>query len=174
MLCESERERLAELLCELPALYARCESQLVNRRERGIELRVRGGAPGGIVLRDELVSARADIVSMLASWAALVVDERGVSGRPVRAVPALAAFLVAHLRWLQAHPAAGDAVAEFTEVAEGARAALGGGSVPLDLGPCSRPGCAAVILAGDDGVRCGDGHVVPPHDWLALRQRRAS
>jgi hypothetical protein len=176
-LCSGCQKRLADLLREIPTLYSQCESQLVNSRRGGLE-RIRGGDVSGIALRDEPASARTHIVSVLASWAALVADERPVATRPPRVVPDLAGFLLTHLAWLAAHPAVGDAVDEFLELVDEARAALGqGGPVGIELGSCSRPGCEHPIRAVADPsqglagrhVCCGAGHVVPPHEWLMLR-----
>lgn len=180
-LCPGCLERFAGRLCELPTLYAHCESLLVGSGKRRLE-RVSGGDVNGIVLGDDLVSARTRIVSVLASWAALVADERPVAVRPARLVPDLAVFLLKHLAWLAAHPAVRDAVGEIVEAVEAARAALGQGApVEVDLGSCSLTGCDRPVRAAIDRaqsqtgrvVSCGAGHVVPPHEWLTLRERTA-
>ncbi|MQA07456.1 MAG: hypothetical protein GEU98_02690 [Pseudonocardiaceae bacterium] len=114
---------------------------------------------------------------MLASWAALVVDERAVSGPGGRNVGELAAFLATHLDWLGAHPAAQDFADEIAELAHAADNVLHPNpTLHMELGPCAEPGCDQMVSAtvrAEDAhlppqVGCSAGHVCQPHQWLLM------
>jgi hypothetical protein len=178
-LCASCRSRLAGQLQVLPGLYQRCEGILVNRRAAGFE-RIRGGLPGGINLNDAAAAVRAKTMSVLASWAGLVVDERRLSKPPRRDVRSLARFLTKQLDWLAGHPAAGDAAAEIAGLVQSAEDAISPrGAARMELGPCDRSGCGGTVLVtarGDSGtgsvqVGCDAGHMWPTHRWLMLQHR---
>jgi hypothetical protein len=178
-LCFCCLDKLAKHISRLPDLYRLCESILVSRPKREVE-RIRHKTFGGISLDEAVVSARSDIVSVLASWAGLVVDERRVSAPPQRQVADLAVFLSSHLEWLAAHPAAGDAVTEIHEVVKNVEAVVQPSPLlTLELGPCDRPGCESrvhVTLRAKDSlpqsrVCCESGHVWRPSEWLLLGHR---
>ena len=177
-LCPVCRDKLAKDLQQIPALYYQCEQILVSRYKRGTE-RIRGGLPGGISLNDAAFTARSDMLAVLVSWSGLVVDERPVSVAPRRRIDALAEFLVVHLDWLAAHPAAGYAVAEVHDVTRKATAAIDPyPEVRLALGPCVQDGCERTVHArvqacnsAPTQVSCGAGHVWRPHEWLRLGYR---
>lgn len=119
--CAACRRAVRGDLAELPGLYTECESALVPRR----------GAPGprvtgsrgstGIVLGDDAVAARAGVLELLASWSALVADERSVRRPAGRDPRGLARFLLTNLGWLLAHPAAADFVEELSRATSHAR-----------------------------------------------------
>ncbi|WP_019635016.1 hypothetical protein [Actinomadura atramentaria] len=176
--CAACRDRLRGALERLPALYDECGTALAHP-SRSPRERVGGTRPLGLSLPEPVVAARAEILSVLASWAALVADERAVAPPP-RAVRALAVFLVRHLDWLLAHPAAADLVGEVAAVSRAARrAAAPDRAARLALGRCGRQGCDATVTAdvGDRGdrppgeARCGAGHVWHAHQWLLLARR---
>src|SRR5688572_29177668 len=73
-ICLPCMQKLDGELQELPLLYARCAVILHGERTRGVG-RTRGRKSPGIVLRDTLVTARTDLLSLLSSWAALVAEE---------------------------------------------------------------------------------------------------
>jgi hypothetical protein len=163
----------------LPELYDRCEGMLVGRRTRAME-RVRGGLPGGISLDDGAVAARARILTVLASWAGLVVDERGLARPPRRDVADLAGFLSRHLAWLAAHPAADEVVTEIAALVRAAEDTVcPHATVRIELGPCGQPACGQVVTLAVDAdsepvptqIRCEAGHVWLPHQWLQLKHR---
>jgi hypothetical protein len=161
-------------------LYDACGQLLAHPHHSPVE-RVRGGRRVGTPLNEAAVSTRLDMVGILASWSALVVQERGVRGPGRRSVRDLADFLCVHLDWLTAHEAAGDFAAEITELTRVGQATAY--PVPVhqaELGPCARPGCRKTVyttLGAVDFeeppalVRCADGHVWPPSQWLLLRHR---
>lgn len=164
-------------LQELPLLYARCGVILHGERTRGFG-QARGRKSPGIVLRDTLVTARTELLSLLSSWAALVAEEARLPLRPRREVTALVKFLLDNLNFLVSHPAVVDAIEEFTRVCTRARHAIN----PTDyvaLGLCERPGCGRKVYAhidpggigSGDLVSCEAGHAVDPRQWLSLAQR---
>jgi hypothetical protein len=174
--CPQCREDAEENLVELPKMYDMCAYVLDGRR-RQLRERVRGHRPRGIVLRDEVVAVRSDILGVLASWCGLVTSERGVPGPDELAVSHLSTFVLVHFGWLTAHPAGADFTDELTALAERARAALTPEPVakPLPLGPCPRPGCGWTVRAEGHPprrIRCEAGHELPPHQWLLLRGGR--
>lgn len=178
-LCVTCRDGLRNDLLDLPALYAACETALTSRRSPQLE-KLSGRRLGGISLDESTVCVRADILSRLASWAALVMDEYGVAGPQGRQVPVLVEFLDQHLDRLAAHPAAPDLAAQVADLAVRARCVLDPDrTVRLELGPCVVSGCGAMVHAaiGADRrspaqlVTCEAGHGWPPQQWLLLCRR---
>jgi hypothetical protein len=99
-LCTPCRDELAGHLSGLPALYLSIE------RDR----------TPGIPLSPAAATTRSAIRGVLATWAHVVVGGRAVP-RPVRSVTELADFLLRHVDWLGAHPAAAEAAAEIGDLA---------------------------------------------------------
>jgi hypothetical protein len=183
-------ERVRRDLAEAPELYQRCESLLV-RFPPAFAQRVAGGGSTGLVLDEGVTEARRDLVAVLACWAGLVADERGVR-RPGRDAGELAAFLAVHLDWLLAHPAGSCFVSELAAAAAAAREVSRNGSgAGVELGPCVAEGCEHVMVAArvssspassssssssscssssSSGleVRCAAGHAWAPRQWLRL------
>jgi hypothetical protein len=178
-LCASCHAQLASHLAVLPDLYRRCEGILVNTRGRDLE-RVHGGLPGGISLNDAAVAVRTEMMTVLASWAGLVVDERQVSRPQRRDIHALTDFLAVQLGWLALHPAAGELAAEIGALVRSAEDTISPDTaVRVELGPCNRSGCSgvvSVVVGGDDEptptmMSCDSGHALPPQQWLMLKHR---
>jgi hypothetical protein len=162
-------------LIELSEIYHDCESALRPRRNPTRQ-RVSGGRQAtGILLDEEAITTRSRILSFLASWSALVADERAVT-KPIRRPAELTAFLIKHLNWLLAHPAAADFAEETIQTATYARHSVGTPSaLRIELGPCIHPDCGTSMttMPGRDGqrtreVRCTAGHTWQPHQWLQL------
>jgi hypothetical protein len=110
----------------------------------------------------------------------MVVDERGVTGPGGLDVRTLASFLQAHLDWLATHAVVADFAAEIAELVAGAGQVLNPAQVrTIDLGPCTRDGCARMVRASISAVnsgsvpqvRCDAGHAWRPQQWLDLRHR---
>ncbi|HEV2778610.1 MAG TPA: hypothetical protein VGX25_04345 [Actinophytocola sp.] len=173
------RDRLENDLVGLPTWYESCADYLDYRHHRFVE-RVNGRQPRGIVLSDAVVTIRSDILSTLASWCSLVVDERGVVGPNQLDIRALATFLVIHFTWLTAYPAAPDLVDELADLTEAARGVvLPSNHFRTEVGVCDQPGCGQMVYAESYSeedqvpyrVACEAGHAWPPDQWLLLRGR---
>lgn len=171
-ICAECRKDAEESLLELPVLYDMCAYVLDARHTQPRE-RVSGRRPGGIVLRDAVVSIRSDILGVLASWCGLVTSERGVSGPDELSIPRLSTFVLIHFGWLTAHSAGPDFADELTLLADRAREVLQPEPrAEMDLGPCTHPGCGWTVRAEGHPptrVRCDAGHEWPPEKWLLLR-----
>ncbi|MER7836490.1 OvmZ protein [Streptomyces sp. NPDC096040] len=137
----------------------------------------------GIVLDEQALTLRTRTTEVMALWARLVVDERAGTrpGSTERGVAALVRFLRRQLPWLAGHPAGVDFDEELTELLAEFRGLLGPGPARrLELGPCTRPGCAGTlygVLPADGGdrvpsqVSCDGGHLLPPRQWLLVAGR---
>ena len=178
-LCNACCNRLRHDLDGLPALYDECESVLGNSTYHLTE-RVSGSKGTGIPLNTHAMTARSEIMALLASWAGLVISERRLAAAPARTVSGLASFLAAHLNWLVAHPAAEDFAEEVCGAVRMAdTAAQPAPSLHIELGTCVQPGCESALYAtgraGDDRpmsqVRCGAGHAWSARDWLLVAHR---
>ncbi|WP_165984125.1 hypothetical protein [Streptomyces sp. YIM 98790] len=181
-LCVRCRNRLRDTLLGLPSLHGECGQLLSTARTSGAaRQKISGGRPSGLPFNADAADVRSDIKGLLASWSALVADENALAPPPCT-VGGLARFLVRHLRWLAAHPAAGDASAEFAEVGERARRIAGRGGVQrrIPVGVCVREGCpgelVALLDAGGGGGSPGEilctadpGHVWPSGQWSVLQ-----
>lgn len=179
-LCGRCSHELQAILIELPMIYGDCESTPSPRRNPALQ-RVSGSRhTTGILLDDEAIATRSSILGFLASWSALVVEERAVT-RPARRQPAdLTAFLLIHLNWILAHPAAADFAEEILQVTTRAcRAAYVRPALRIDLGQCIHPDCDAAMTTTPSSrggknareVRCAAGHTWQPHQWLQLSRR---
>jgi hypothetical protein len=169
-------DRLSRQLELLPPLYDDCEAMLVPRPKLEVE-RVRGGLPGSASINEAAVRARSEILSTLASWSALVRDERPVSVSLQREVAPLATFLRSHLDWLAAHPAAREFVDELEETAAMAQRVVHPEVTrTIEVGKCEQQGCGHPVYAtfrAENGrssplVSCRSGHVLGPREWLLL------
>ncbi|MFD9905830.1 helix-turn-helix domain-containing protein [Streptomyces sp. NPDC059063] len=161
----------------LPRVYQELEEALAP--QTAAVTRTSGGGPRlGIPLNGRAVDARRAILGTLATWAEVVVEGRRLA-RPRRTVPALAAFLDCHARWLAAHPAAQDAATELDSLLKAARrAAPSSAARRISVGPCVVDGCGGGLTAvlghrqtaAAASVDCDrDGtHSWPPQRWLEL------
>lgn len=175
-LCSRCFAHLASVLALLPEAHSQCEELLVQYGCTD-RTRVRGGLHTGMHLDESLLNVRAEVLSLLASWSSLVIEERRLSHAPRREVRELAVFLTRHLRWLASHPAAGDAAAELNHVSTRLKAALRSDAASrYEIGPCTQDGCQGrieVTMRGRGSTRttrvsCDFGHEWQPHEWLRL------
>ncbi|MGF0171725.1 hypothetical protein ACQF36_14825 [Streptomyces sp. Marseille-Q5077] len=143
----------------------------------------------GIPFNTAASDVRAHIITLLASWASLVADERAVEAPP-RRVDLLAGFIRANLKWLSSHSAALDAVEEFGALTRAARRVCETQPVrTVPVGNCVRSGCpgklrAVVQTASGIGrrpseIRCSadEAHWWAYEEWTALEigmQRRSA
>ncbi len=161
------RDRLGEYLASLPGLAADCEQAMI--RATGLHDKVSGTSEPGLPLNLAAGDARAQLLAVLAEWAGMVADERGI--RPPGAwglcemphgfigpanrvyryrsdAVATAGYLRRHLDWLCAHPAAGDLCAEVGDLVHIAdKAAYPDPPRRRLLGPCVVVGCGGLITA---------------------------
>jgi hypothetical protein len=181
-LCLACRVCLQANLALLPGLHTACADELVHGA-RQVGERVTGGLPGGITLREPVMTARSDVITVLASWATMVADEQRLEGRRRRRLQgqdaaSLVAFLQRHLDWLAAHPAVGDFASEVASLVSALRGVLDPDTTAnLTVSSCDRPGCAEPVLVrvgvrepGRHPVSCAVGHRVPPERWLRLHR----
>ena len=176
-LCIACYHELKRNLIELPVIYDDCESTPLPQRNPILQ-RVSGTRQEtGISLDEGAITTRSRILGFLASWCVLVADERAIT-KPTRRNPAeLATFLIVHLNWLLAHPAAADFAEEICRTTTCARSsAYTQPDLRVDLGQCIHPGCDTNMITTPptrDGnhsreVRCAAGHTWQPHQWLQL------
>jgi hypothetical protein len=146
----------------------------------GFIRRVSGSKAKGISLDPQIMEARKRIEAILSSWARLVADERGLR-LPLAGdskVPELARFLLGHLSWMAAHPAAPDFVQEIHDLVTTARMSY---QASDDLSQvhshgCVVPGCPGKLIprvgGGDDAeIRCDAGHAWTVEQWLLLSRQ---
>jgi hypothetical protein len=178
-LCRTCCARVRDDIAELPRLYEECESAL-TQLPFVLDHKVRGGERRGLNLNEAAVNARLNMKSVLATWSGMVADERRLSKLARRDVAHLVTFLMVHLNWLLAHPAAPDFVDEIAVIASTARrASRSGPALHLDLGLCVQDSCDGAMFATRSGrdassslqVRCEAGHVWRPQEWLLLARR---
>lgn len=182
-LCMPCANQVRTRLVELPEIYEDCESALLPRHDPTLQ-RVSGSRKStGVLLDEEALDIRSSILGLLASWSALVADERSVARPDRRDVTHLASFLIRHLNWLLAHPAAADFAGEIAQIATHAhRSAYTRPALRMDLGQCVHPDCTAAMVEAPPAregraweIRCTAGHTWQPHQWLQLsRQLRRS
>lgn len=80
--------------------------------------------------------ARGVLASTLATWTALIAEQRGLS-HPVYTLPDLAAFLLDQVQWLRQQPAGADAFDELTAAIRDATRAIDRPAARVYAGPCS-------------------------------------
>ena len=149
------RDRLASNLLNLPALYSDCTRGAIPEVVRVIRKVPRKSA-GPDSMNPAAAEIRSAILTVLASWAGLVADERRLEP-PARDVPALARFLCRHVEWLTRHPAAGDMADEIQDLTRTARnVAHPNGVRRVRIGYCPDGDCAGDLVA----------HIRPPGDLL--------
>lgn len=175
-ICADCRDSVEDRLVDLPVLFE-LSADMLDPRPRWPRERVSGQRTlRGIVLRDAVVSVRADILGVLVSWCGLVAAERGVPGPTDLAIRRITKFLAVHVHWLCGHPAAPDLVDELTDLAAAVDAAVHQETgFRVRVGPCPKPGCAEFVdaEAHREGaepyeVSCAAGHVWAPESWLSM------
>ncbi|MFH8617100.1 hypothetical protein ACH4E8_18740 [Streptomyces sp. NPDC017979] len=139
-----------------------------------------GAGRRDLPFNDNVAEVRSRVRSVLASWSALVVEERGVEA-PERRVAPMARFCQQNVSWLAEHWAARDVLEELRALTRLARRATDSGRVRVvPLGTCVHQGCsgklkAVVKVPSTDAkpseIRCSADvtHVWGPDEWAALR-----
>jgi hypothetical protein len=178
-LCASCFNQVAAHLIGLPRMYRDCEQTLEVSCQHPFRM-IRGRLPTGIRLDDETVAVRSEIVGVLSSWCEMVVDDRGGRGPTSLDVRMLASFLHAQLDWLATHAVAADFAEEIAGLVLAVLKVQNPSQVrTIDLAPCTRDGCGAMVRVSIDTVRrrtvpqvcCDAGHTWHPRQWLDLSRQ---
>ncbi|MGK5548849.1 hypothetical protein ACSNOH_29570 [Streptomyces sp. URMC 127] len=181
LLCAACRARLGLELMRLPGLYEECALALGAsgpRREK-----VSGGPLPGMPFNATAADVRAAVMGVLGAWAALVVQERGAAA-PRRDAAALSRFLLQHVGWLAAHPAAGEFSEEVARVVRRARRVIDPDAArQVAVGGCVEPGCTGSLTAtvraraphepAEITCDADAAHHWLGHQWLQLSRRAA-
>jgi hypothetical protein len=165
-------ERLRGELLALLGLYRESDHVLTPGPARMRE-RVSGSRSVGMALDERTVEMRTEAADVLASWARLVVEERGVKGLRGCDVGSLVSFLRDEAEWIAGHPAAVSFDEEVRQLLQRLGALFGPAPVRgLALGACVEPECTGtllVVVRGAGGsaatpghVSCDAGHMLPP------------
>ncbi|SMF78830.1 hypothetical protein SAMN02745830_06097 [Streptomyces sp. Amel2xC10] len=178
--CRTCVERLRRELLTLLGLYRESDHALTPSRARMRE-RVAGSRSVGMKLDERTVEMRTETTDVLASWARLVVEERGAKGPRGRDVASLVSFLCQEMDWIAGHPAAVSFDEEVRQLLQRLSALFGPAPAHgMPLGACVEPECTGTLLAVTRGaggspcqVSCDAGHVLPPRQWLMVAGQRA-
>ncbi|SNR59259.1 hypothetical protein [Actinomadura mexicana] len=137
--------------------------------------RIKGaGNTPGLRINEDASSGRTEILGFLRAWSALVADECSVRKPAGQDCGPMASFLLEHLDWLLAHPAAGDFDEEIYALTAHVLEIADSAPRQCEIGPCVRPGCDArlyVVVSASSGkheVHCKKGHVWQANQWLRL------
>lgn len=172
--CKACYEQVEAELKDIPRIYNSLvhvmlpSPQLPFRRIKGVR------NASGIRINEDASSGRSEILAFLRSWSALVADECSVRKPASYDCDSLTSFLLRHLDWLLAHPAAGDFEEETYTLTMHIRQITDSASTQFDIGPCVRPGCDSRLSAAQSAsngkyeVHCGVGHAWQANQWLQL------
>jgi hypothetical protein len=175
-LCANCTDTLTADLRMLPGLYDEC-GRVLGGSDRPRE-KTSGGAMPGLPFNATAADVRSEILGILASWSALVAEERHMRP-PGRQAGPLAAFLAGHAEWLAAHTAAAEASQELASVARWAgHVAFRDSFRRVRIGPCVEAACPGELVAflrsPDPAslaqIVCSSdsGHAWPGDQWLRL------
>lgn len=167
---------LALDLAAVPGLVAELDVALSKQARMGSGV---GGRSAEVPLPFDATASAVggDLAAVLASWAALVVERRGVPAPPPSSA-ACARWLAGHVEWLRHHEAGGDAVTEIRGAVRAVRRVIDRPEGRVYAGPCStcsaplyaRPGAAEVACracATDDAELVYD--VQERRQWMLGR-----
>lgn len=181
MLCPACCAKIRFSLEEMPELYDQCGAAILRAPDSRPD-NIRRQRTARPAFNDAAVDVRSDIISLLASWAAMVAEQRQLSKPPRRDVRPLATFLGRHLEWLLMHEAAPDFADEVTDtVARARKVSNPQARAHLELGSCVEEDCGRPLFVATDPrdggplqIHCEVGHSWRPHDWLMLARRLRS
>lgn len=134
---------LALDLAAVPGLVAELDVALSKQARMGSGV---GGRSAEVPLPFDATASAVggDLAAVLASWAALVVERRGVPAPPPSSA-ACARWLAGHVEWLRHHEAGGDAVTEIRGAVRAVRRVIDRPEGRVYAGPCST--CSAPLYA---------------------------
>lgn len=178
--CWRDAERISTNAIEAVRLHTELLDQQAWRTA-GDAPRVTGTRERSLVISPRKAEARAEVEVMLASWAKLVVDERGW-GPPAHAtVQWSASIIVGSHTWLAAHELAVQCCTELGELAHGwvRGIARPSGSVKTPAGTCPlcRGKAVGTIRPADDVresmivCQANNDHRWAPHEWSRVLGR---
>ncbi len=167
--CKACAIRTSQRLEILPAAFSACEALLSRASSKSVLRSAHASYGCGMPLNLSAADTRGAILSTLASWAKMVIDERGLTWTPARGVRDLVNFLSTHFDWLISHSAAFEFASEIEDLVRQAHGAVADISHPEPRKrTCAEPDCGQDLVVGihDEnsikaiGVRCRAGHVM--------------
>lgn len=178
--CRPCRDRLEQLLAELPALMADL-TLMLHRQGKAETGRVSGTGEEPPFVADRVVQARADLLGKACSWARVICEDRGFTP-PEPSPQAVAVFLVRNVDWLVRQPFIDEMAAEMEQaVLKARRYAYPGAARRVPLGDCPEKDCvgelSAFVRATDDllpsKIVCdaNEAHTWPVRQWITLGKR---
>jgi len=181
-LCAVCASALTANLKALPQRYEDCGRLLGGRDARRDNVRVTGDAAApGLPFNTAAADARTTALAVLASWSGLVADERLVTPPP-REASSLTRFLLRHLSWLLAHPAAEELSREVGRATRLLRQVIDPDPLhQTQVGPCVEPGCQGTLTAmlgtpdatpaAEVVCSANSVHHWPSEEWVRLSSR---
>jgi len=154
-ICFGHREELARLITEMPAV----SDDLTRANGPGGPRPP--GTSGGITVDDAASRHRSHIAGVMASWARLVSEERGITPPASAAVEHTAVWLTVHVDWIAAQRWVDEMLGELRQLAGRAR-----GIIDIPARVCET---GQRCLQHADGERCEGtiSIVVRGDDWTA-------
>jgi hypothetical protein len=161
-LCEGCLAQLTGNLAQLPGLYAELAELLAVGGQAGQRV---SGSPGRpLPINLGVAEHRGQIQAVLASWARVVVDERGITVPDSDEVAVTAPWLATHVTWFAGHQFADEVVHEIRKLTGRAhklrdpdrRMTIGERCRVVPEGAERCPGTVAMVIGSDDlwSARC--------------------
>lgn len=172
--CETCHDRVEAELKDLPRIYNNLIHVMLPSPTLPFQ-RIKGVRDiTEIKINEDASAGRSEILGFLRSWSALVADECALRKPAGHDCNRLASFLLRHLNWLLAHPAASDFEEEADALTTHMRQITDYIPTQFDIGPCVWPGCDTRLFAAQSAssgkyeVQCGSGHTWQASQWLQL------
>lgn len=177
-ICDGCVAQLERLVAEMPARYAALERVLATGGTGG--QRVSGTASEPLPINLAVAEHRHHMAGVMASWARLVAEERGIMPPASPALAVCGPWLTVHIQWCARQRWVDEMLTELRQANGRARAMLNpDGSKRIAIGPCRTAGetgpCTgtlyATVRAEDDerpsAIYCdGCEFEKSPEEWL--------